>query len=125
MNCWNGTGNLGFDPELKRTPSGGSVLNLRVAVDRTFRRKMADGSVKYDKATDWIDVVVWGHLAEVNAKYLQKGSKIGVRGELRTRSYEDSQGNMKYVTEVHADEIEWHSRIKSKDEAEATATELD
>jgi len=122
MNTWHGIGNIGADPELKTTVSGKSVLNFRMAVDR----------VRYDAATstmvktaDWIPVVCWDGAAELNARYLQKGSKVAVIGELRPRSYVDRNGATQQRFEIQATHIEWLDGIRSNAEinAEPVATE--
>ncbi len=92
-------GNLGADPELKRLESG-SLLKLRLAT--TERRKVKDEWVDH---TEWHQITVWGKRAEGLAEILEKGSRILVTGSIRTRSYE-SNGEKRYSTEIHADEIE-------------------
>lgn len=90
-------GRLVADPELKYTPSGKAVCNVTVAVDRQSK----DGS------TDFIDVVVWNKSAENLAQYMSKGRQLAVDGSLQKRSYEDKEGNKRWVTEVLANRIEF------------------
>lgn len=97
-------GNLTHEPELKTTPSGVSVCKMSIAVKRSFAN--ADG----ERETDFFNVVAWRNLAENCAKYLTKGSKAAVVGELQTRSYEDKNGNTRYITEVNASEVEFLSQ---------------
>jgi single-strand DNA-binding protein len=93
-------GNLGADPELKQLESG-SLLKMRIAT--TERRKGKDD--KWIDHTEWHQVTVWGKRAEGLAEILNKGDRVLVVGKLRTRSYE-SNGEKRYSTEIHADEIE-------------------
>lgn len=94
-------GNLTRDPELRTTSSGISTVSFTIAVQRRF--KNADGS--YD--ADFISCVAWRSTAEFISHYFQKGSRIGVVGNLRSRSYDDKNGQRRYVTEVYVDEAEF------------------
>lgn len=95
-------GNLTKDPELRYTGSGTPVCSLSVAVGRNY--KGADGK----QITDFFTVIAWRGLAESCAKYLSKGKKVAVVGELNNRSYE-KDGEKRYVTEIKADEVEFLS----------------
>lgn len=90
-------------PDVKQTTSGKNVCTFTLAVDRCY--KDADGKT----TADFFSVQVWGKLAEVCARYLDKGKKIYVAGELRNRSYDAKDGTKKYVTEVIANEVEFLS----------------
>lgn len=97
-------GNLVRDPELKKFDGEGSekcCAKFTVAVGRLY--KSADGTIK----TDFIPVIIWGKRAEVIAKYMKKGDCISLSGSLRTRSYDDKDGNKKYIAEVIADEFKF------------------
>lgn len=91
------SGRLTADPELKMTPSNVSVTTFVLAVDRR---------TKNDEA-DFPTVVAWRQTAEFASRYLRKGRRINVEGELRTRTYEDREGKKRKVTEVHAVNIEF------------------
>lgn len=91
-------GVLGRDAETKFTPSGAAVTNFSIATEYSFKNKQTG---EYQSTTDWHSVVLWN--AEKLAAYLTKGSKVFVKGRLSTRSYEDKNGDKKYVTEVVAD----------------------
>ena len=93
-------GNLGKDPEIRVTQSGANVANFTVATTETYQK---DGQL--NKETTWNNVVAWGKTAENVGHYLKKGSKVMVNGTLKNRSYEDKNGNTKYVTEIRADMI--------------------
>jgi single-strand DNA-binding protein len=91
-------GNLGKDPEVRRMTSGDPVVNLSVATSESWRDK-ASGERK--EKTDWHRVVIFNkNLAEVAEKYLRKGSKVYVEGQLQTRKWTDKDGAEKYSTEV-------------------------
>ena len=91
-------GNLGKDPEVRRMTSGDPVVNLSVATSESWRDK-ASGERK--EKTEWHRVVIFNkNLAEVAEKYLRKGSKVYVEGQLQTRKWTDKDGAEKYSTEV-------------------------
>jgi single-strand DNA-binding protein len=91
-------GNLGKDPEVRRMTSGDPVVNLSVATSETWRDK-ASGERK--EKTEWHRVVIFNkNLAEVAEKYLRKGAKVYVEGQLQTRKWTDKDGAEKYSTEV-------------------------
>ena len=94
-------GNLGQDPELRYTGSGTAVCNMRLATNESY--KDADGNM-VDK-TEWHSVVAWSRLAEICGEYLKKGSQVYFEGSLQTRSYDDRDGNTRYVTEIKAREM--------------------
>ena len=94
-------GNLTRDPEHRQTPNGISVATFTVAVRR--RTKNAQGG--YD--ADFINCVAWRQQADFVSRYFHKGSGIGVVGQIQTRSYDDKNGNKRYVTEIVVDEIEF------------------
>lgn len=95
-------GNLTKDPELRHTGSGTPVCSFSIAVNRNY--KGADGK----QITDFFTVIAWRGLAESCAKYLDKGKKVAVVGELNNRSY-DKNGEKRYITEIKADEVEFLS----------------
>ena len=91
-------GNLTADPELKQTPNSVAVVSFTIAINR---RKTKEGQ----QTADFISIVAWRQTAEFVARYFKKGKPILVCGSLQSRSYTDSQGNKRYVTEVVADEV--------------------
>lgn len=93
-------GNLGADPELRVTPGGSAVLNLRLATTETY----LDRNNTRQERTEWHRVVIWGKRGEALAKILAKGSSIFVEGGIRTSSYEKN-GEKRYSTEIHATNI--------------------
>jgi single-strand DNA-binding protein len=94
-------GNLGADPELRYTQSGQAVLNMRLATTESY----LDRNKVRQERTDWHNVVLWGKRGEALAKFLTKGTTIFVEGGLRTSSYDDKEGNKRYKTEIHANNI--------------------
>ncbi len=91
-------GNLGKDPEVRRLQSGDPVVNLSLATSESWRDK-ASGERK--EKTEWHRVVIFNkNLAEVAEKYLRKGSKVYIEGQLQTRKWTDKDGAEKYSTEV-------------------------
>src|SRR6185437_5749613 len=91
-------GNLGADPEIRRTQDGRPIANLRLATSESWRDK-ASGERK--EKTEWHRVVIFNkNLAEVAEKYLRKGSKVYVEGSLQTRKWTDKDGQEKYSTEI-------------------------
>ena len=100
-------GNLGKDPEIRRLENGAVVANFSIATSETYIEK-ATGERREN--TDWHNIVAWRGLAEVIEKYLRKGTKIYVEGKLKTRSWQDKEGNTRYTTEVLAEEMTILSR---------------
>ena len=96
-------GNLGADPDTKYMPSGAAVTNLSVATNESWKDKQT-GEQK--DRTEWHRVAMFGRLAEIAAEYLRKGSQVYIEGKLRTRKWQDQQGNDRYTTEIIADEMQ-------------------
>ena len=93
-------GNVVAKPELRSTPAGVSVTTFTVAVTRRFDREK----------TDFFSTVAWRQLADNCARYLDKGRKVAVNGEMQSRTYEDKNGNKKTVWEIKADDVEFLER---------------
>jgi len=96
-------GNLGADPEMKYTASGTALCTFRLATTESFKDR--DGN-QQDR-TEWHRVVAWGKLAEICGQYLSKGRQVYVEGSLRTRSWDDPDGNRRYMTEVVARDVQF------------------
>ena len=101
-------GNLTRAPELRYTPSGTAVADLRLAVNRNYTTQ--SGEKRED--TFFVNVVVWGKQAESSGEYLDKGSSIFVEGRLQTRDWEGKDGQKRSVTEVVAERVQFLSRTK-------------
>lgn len=103
-------GNLGKDPEVRRLENGGVVANFPMATTETYTDR---NTGERKDITDWHNIVVWRGLAEVVEKYVRKGTKLYVEGKLKTRSWTDKDGNVRYTTEVLADNLTMLSRAES------------
>lgn len=103
-------GNLGADPELRRLPSGTSLLRMRLATNHTFVNKEG----VREERTEWHSVVLWGPRAEGLSRFLSKGSGLIIEGQLRTSSY-DKDGDKRYSTEIHADNVIFAGRRGTAD----------
>lgn len=97
-------GNLTRDPELRTLPSGVSVCNFSIAVNRKFTN--AQGQ----RETDFFNIAAWRGLGENCAKYLAKGRKVCVTGQITTRSYDAQDGSKRTVVEIQADDVEFLSQ---------------
>jgi single-strand DNA-binding protein len=96
-------GNLGADPETRAIPSGTTVANLRIATSESWRDKQ---SGEQQERTEWHRVALFGRLAEIAAEYLKKGSQVYIEGSLRTRKWQDKQGNDRYSTEIIGNDLQ-------------------
>ena len=96
-------GNLGADPDTRYMPSGGAVTNLSVATSESWKDKQT-GEQK--ERTEWHKVAMFSRLAEIAAEYLRKGSQVYIEGKLRTRKWQDRDGNDRYTTEIIADQMQ-------------------
>ncbi len=108
-------GNLTRDPDYGKTQSGISFCNFSIAVNRPYNDSNGE------RQTDFFNIKTWRGQADNCAKYLRKGSKVGVVGSLQTRTYEDNDSNKRNVTEIVANEVEFLSSAnKSDDSGETT-----
>jgi single-strand DNA-binding protein len=96
-------GNLGADPETRAMPSGASVANLRIATTENWKDRT---SGENQERTEWHRVALFGKLAEIASEYLRKGSQVYIEGSLRTRKWQDKQGNERYTTEIVGNEMQ-------------------
>ena len=94
-------GNLGKDPEVRYLDNGVAVANFSLATTENYKNKQGERVSQ----TEWHNIVFWRGLAEVAEKYLKKGDSVYVEGKLRTRRWEDKDGNTKYTTEILADNM--------------------
>ena len=96
-------GSIGQDPEVKYTQSGACVTNIRVATNSSYTDKTSGQKVEN---VEWHRVVFFNKLAEIAAEYLRKGSQVYVEGSLRTRKWQDQQGQDRYTTEIVGDQMQ-------------------
>ena len=106
-------GNLGADPEMRYLPSGEAVANLRVATTDTWKDK--DGNRQ--ESTEWHRVAFFGRQAEVCGQYLKKGSQVYIEGSIRTRKWQDKDGQDRYTTEIRGDRMQMLGRREGMGEA--------
>ncbi len=91
-------GNLGNNPEVKTLANGNKVANISIATNESYKNNKGDTV----ENVQWHNVVAWGKLAEIMEKTLKKGKEVAIEGKLVNRSYDDKEGNTKYITEVLA-----------------------
>ena len=96
-------GNLGKDPEVRFTPGGQAVARFPVATSEVF----TDRDGQRQERTEWHNVVVWGKQAETCGQYLAKGRQVFLEGSIRTRQYDDKDGNRRYITEIIAQRVQF------------------
>lgn len=95
-------GTAGRDPESKTFANGGSVTNLSIAVNEQWKDR--DGNKQ--ERVEWVQLVFHNKLGEIAAQYLKKGSPVYVEGSMKTRKWQDRDGNDKYTTEIHVSEMQ-------------------
>jgi single-strand DNA-binding protein len=95
-------GNLGADPETRYLPSGDAVTNIRIATTENWKDKSGDKQ----EHTEWHRISFFGRLAEIAGEYLKKGSPVYIEGRIRTRKWQDKEGQDKYSTEIVADRMQ-------------------
>ena len=111
-------GNLARDPELTTTSNGVAVCRFSIAVSRRYAHR--DG----ERETDFLNIVVWRNLGENCHKFLKKGSKVGIVGNVQSRSYDATDGSKRYVTEIVAEEVEFLSTKAQDGEVKASTEEV-
>jgi single-strand DNA-binding protein len=94
-------GNLGGKPEIKKTENGKKLAQFSLATSESFRNSKGETI----KETQWHRVIAWGKVAEIAEKYLDKGKAVAIEGKLVSRSYNDKEGNKKYISEVQVNEM--------------------
>jgi len=95
-------GNLGKDPEVRHLENGTAVANFSLATSESYKDR---NSGEKKTITEWHNVVAWRGLAEVAEKYLKKGDQVYIEGKIRTRQWEDKDGNKRYTTEIVIDNM--------------------
>jgi len=92
-------GNVGKDPEIRHLDSGVAVANFSLATSESYNAKNGERVT----TTEWHNIVLWRGLAEVAEKYVKKGNQLYIEGRIRSRSYDDKDGNKRYITEINGD----------------------
>lgn len=95
-------GNVGKDPEVRHLDSGVAVANFPLATSESYNAKNGERVTN----TEWHNIVLWRGLAEVAEKYVTKGRQLYIEGKIRTRSYDDKDGNKRYITEIYGDQMQ-------------------
>ncbi len=112
-------GNLGKDPEVRYLEGGTAVANFPIATSETYKDR---NSGERKTNTEWHNIVLWRGLAEIAEKYLKKGSQVYIEGKLKTRQWQDKDGNNRYTTEIVGDNLQMLGR-KDDNNTNAPATE--
>ena len=110
-------GHLGADPETRYMPNGDAVANIRLATTESWKDK---GTGEKKEITEWHRVVFFRKLAEIVGQYLKKGSAVYVEGRIRTRKWQNKEGQERYTTEIEANEMQMLGG-KSREEGQASA----
>lgn len=101
-------GNVGKDPEIRHLEGGAAVASFSLATNETYKNKSGDKVTN----TEWHNIVLWRGLAEIAEKYVKKGTPIYIEGRIKTRSYDDKDGNKRYVTEIVGDNMQMLGRAE-------------
>ena len=120
LNKWIGIGNLGRDPEMRTFPNGDAVANASVACTEKWKDKQSGDQKEH---TEWVNLVFVGKLAEIAGKYLRKGSSVYVEGGLRTRKWQDKEGQDRYTTEVRVSQMQMLGGRPEQSSADPRATQ--
>ena len=115
-------GNLGADPETRYMPNGDAVANIRLATTESWKDK-ASGEKK--EITEWHRVVFYRKLAEIAGQYLKKGSPVYIEGRIRTRKWQDKEGQERYTTEIEANEMQMLGGKSDRSESNAPSQPAD
>ena len=113
-------GRLGQDPEIKYTAGGQALARFSLATDESYKDR---NSGEQQRRTEWHNIVAWRRLAEICGEYLTKGKLVYIEGRLRTRKWEDREGNKRSTTEIEAREMQMLSPRGEGDRGSASAPE--
>lgn len=94
-------GNLGNAPEIRKTENGKTMARFSMATREVYKNAKGERVTE----TQWHNLVAWGKIAEVAAKYLEKGKEVAIEGKLINRQYDDKNGDRKYITEIQVNEL--------------------
>jgi single-strand DNA-binding protein len=116
-------GHLGADPDMRHTPAGAVVCEMRLATSESWK----DKNGQRQERTEWHRLVVWGKLAEACAKHLEKGRQVYVEGRIQTRSWDDKDGVKRYTTEIIVSEVQFLGSKNGgrRDDSDGTPPPLD
>ncbi len=111
-------GHVGKEPEIKYIDNGTAVAQFSLATNETYKDKSGNRVEK----TEWHNIVLWRGLAEIVEKYVKKGDQLYIEGKIRTRSWDDKDGNKKYITEIVADSMQMMGKKGSGESKGVSAT---
>jgi len=111
-------GNVGRDPEVRYFDNGLAKAQFSLATTETYKNKEGQKIVQ----TEWHTIVMWRKLAEIVEKYVKKGDKLYIEGKIKTRSYDDKEGNKKYITEILAENMQMLGSKKTSETSSVTQT---
>jgi len=111
-------GNVGKDPEVRYLEGGVAVARFPLATSETYKNKNGEKITQ----TEWHNIVLWRNLAEVAEKYVRKGQQLYIEGRLRSRSYNDKDGNQKWIVEVQGDNMQMLGRRQDENGTTEPAT---
>tara|TARA_B110000459_G_scaffold28974_1_gene29007 strand:- start:605 stop:1012 length:408 start_codon:yes stop_codon:yes gene_type:complete len=112
-------GNLGKDPDVRYLDNGVAVANFSLATTENYKNKAGERVSQ----TEWHNIVLWRGLAEVAEKYLKKGASIYIEGKIKTRKWEDKEGNTRYNTEILVDSMNMLGNKKSQEDPQSLSSE--
>src|SRR3974390_1427544 len=95
-------GRVGKDPEVRHLDNNATVARFTLATNETYKNKNGEKITN----TEWHNIIVWRSLAEIAGRYIKKGTMLYVEGKIRTRSWDDKDGNKRYTTEIEADNFQ-------------------
>lgn len=113
-------GNVGKDPEVKYLDGGTAVANFPLATSESYKNKSGEKVT----STEWHHIVLWRGLAEVAEKYVKKGAHLYIEGRIKTRQWEDQNGQKRYTTEIYGDQMQMLGR-KSDNEQDSKSDNFD
>lgn len=111
-------GNTGKDPEVRYTASGTAVASFSLATSEKFKNKGGE----WEERTEWHNITLWGRLAEIAGEYLTKGKTVFIEGRLRTRKWQDRDGNDRFTTEIVGEKMQMLSRKEGNGRTEDTSS---
>ncbi len=114
-------GNLGKDPEVRTLENGAKVANFTLATSESYKNKEGQRVTQ----TEWHNIVLWRGLAEIAEKYLQKGNQVYIEGKIRTRSWDDKDGNKRYTTEILGDNLTMLGGRRDSDDSDSSPAKVE
>ncbi|MEN8225104.1 MAG: single-stranded DNA-binding protein [Bacteroidota bacterium] len=110
-------GNLGKDPEIRTLESGAKVANFTLATSESYKNREGQKVT----TTEWHNIVLWRGLADIAERFLKKGNQVYIEGKIKNRSWDDKDGNKRYITEIMGDNLTMLGGRRDMDDGEASA----